>query len=422
MSGDAGHPECNPQRVEASLESLTPGPATPLSQVLQDATTIAAEAMQVERVGIWLFADGGRLLRCADLYERSRHEHSEGATLRVADFPAYFLALDRLRSIPAALAPVDPRTAELAAAYLIPLGITSMLDAPIYHEGNLLGVICHEHTGPSREWSEADRNLASRVAGIISRKLRGDQSWVPIVRIASPDRDPESHHLDTLGQLAAGVAHDFKNLLTVILGSVGILQQMTGLPPGSTQYLNQIIDAAHRGERLTRELTDCARHTQQATTAVRIRAGVSRLIPLLEGAAGTKHPIIFRAEAGAGRVFIDPSHLERILLNLIINGRDATPEGSPLQVTVRPSIRADRADRVYAEIAVHDCGPGIDPAVVDSIFDPFFTTKPRGQGTGLGLATVRQMVDRAGGFITVESTHESGTTFRIFLPRIGGGD
>ena len=145
----------DPAREE--IARLTPGATVTLADVFRRTCELSADALDVDRVGVWLLADGGRALRCASLYERPKREHSEGVTLRVADFPTYFAALGQLSAIPAAVASNDPLTAELAAAYLIPLGITSMLDAPIAVDGTVDGVVCHEHTGEPRDWSTDER-------------------------------------------------------------------------------------------------------------------------------------------------------------------------------------------------------------------------------------------------------------------------
>ena len=133
---------------QARLEIARLDPAGGLVAVFRRACELAAETLEVERVGVWMFADDGKALRCVNLYERSRGEHSEGVTIRVADFPSYFAALEQRKSIPAEAAATDPRTAELCEPYLKPLGITSMLDAPIFQNGGVIGVVCHEHTGP----------------------------------------------------------------------------------------------------------------------------------------------------------------------------------------------------------------------------------------------------------------------------------
>src|SRR5262249_23319101 len=144
----------------------------PLNLAFCLACEVAAKAIQIERVGVWLFIDNRSALRCACLYERSKHEFSAGAILRVADFPTYFKSLSIRKAVPAELATSDPRTAELASAYLIPLGIGSTLDAGIFVDGELMGVVCNEHVGAATEWTTEDRDFAGSVADLLALRIQ----------------------------------------------------------------------------------------------------------------------------------------------------------------------------------------------------------------------------------------------------------
>ena len=136
--------------------------------IVRHVTETAAKTLGVERVGVWLFSDDGSVLRCVDLYLLSSGRHLSGHELKVNEFPSYFVALENERTIAAHDALSDPRTREFTQAYLAPLGITSMLDAPVWVGGKLLGVICHEHVGIRRRWSLDERNFAGSVADLLS--------------------------------------------------------------------------------------------------------------------------------------------------------------------------------------------------------------------------------------------------------------
>jgi signal transduction histidine kinase len=146
---------------------------------------------------------------------------------------------------------------------------------------------------------------------------------------------------------------------------------------------------------------------------------VSKSLELLNAAAGKRHTVDLEIRSCAGRVLIDPHQLERVVLNLVVNARDAMPGGGAICVVVdtgsEQQIGTARGE--YVIIAVSDSGVGIPPAVLSRIFDPFFTTKPKGHGTGVGLAVVQQVANYAGGFVRVESSIGEGTTFRVYLPR-----
>ena len=140
-------------------------------QAFHEITETAANTLGVERTSIWLFADNGKKIRCVDLYEHEPHRHSEGGELTAADYPAYFAAMEENRAIVAHDAHGDPRTSEFSESYLTPLGIVSMLDAPIHFDGQTIGVICHEHIGQARHWNPSEINYASSLADLISHAL-----------------------------------------------------------------------------------------------------------------------------------------------------------------------------------------------------------------------------------------------------------
>ncbi len=406
---------------QARLEIARLLPSLGLTVIFRRACELAAETLEVERVGVWTFVDGRKAVRCINLFERSRGEHSEGATIRVADFPCYFTALEQRKSIPAEAAATDPRTAELYEAYLRPLGITSMLDAPIYVNGQVIGIVCHEHIGSPREWTTEDRDFAGSVADLLALKIRSAElSDVQDALHARDEQLAEVRRLETLGQFAAGVAHDFKNLLTVILGGAELLAARTDLPADAREMLGHMVGAAERGAALTNELTGYIREHAQATRVLSAADAVERFLPILRRAAGPHHQVEFARGPNGGSVFIDPSHLERVLLNLTLNARDAMPKGGTIRLSVagQAALHDPGTPRTDARIEVRDEGGGIPRDLIERVFEPFFTTKPAGHGTGLGLAIVKQVVDRAGGFVRVESQPGQGTAFQVFLPRV----
>src|SRR5439155_13133332 len=135
---------CSSDLPSARLPALPVVPdQLPLPEVFRRVCEAAADALRVERVGVWLLVNHDKALRCVNLFERSKRQHSKGATLQVADFPRYFQTVAGLPALPTACAREDPRTAELRAAYLEPLGISSMLDAPLVRDGRMIGVVCH---------------------------------------------------------------------------------------------------------------------------------------------------------------------------------------------------------------------------------------------------------------------------------------
>ncbi len=402
----------DPRPTEAARLTLAKLPPTlTLADALRRVTQVAGDTLGVARAGVWLLVDDRQALRNVALFERPARAHSSGCTLMAADFPHYFAALGDRRTVPAADAPADPATRELTDTYLRPLGITALLDAPVYLGGEVVGVVCHEAVGGPRTWTAEERDFVAAVADQVALKLKGAElADVRATLRALDAQRAESRRLDDLGRLAAGVAHDFNNLLSVVSGSAELLGRKPGLPAGAGALLDQIVDAAHRGAALADELARLGRGAGGKPRVVGAADTVRSLQSLLAAAAGADHPLTVDAPS-SGRIFLDPVQLERALLNLVVNARDASPAGTGITV----SVVGDSAGVV---VGVADGGRGMPAEVRDRVFEPYFTTKGR-NGTGLGLAIVRQVAERAGGNATVVSEQGRGSVFRLHLPRVG---
>src|SRR6185295_376921 len=171
-------------------------------------------------------------VRCFDVYQSSRREHSEGAILFADDFPEYFAALEVQRAISAVEALTDPRTKRLKDAYLDPLGITSLLDAPIFRGGQVVGVVCHENVGAPRRWTREECDFAATVADSVALKFESAaRQDAERSRRALEVHLAELHKMDSIGRLAATVAHDFKNILTVVLAGAQLITKKPGVTP-----------------------------------------------------------------------------------------------------------------------------------------------------------------------------------------------
>ena len=415
--------ESAPRRATelARLELARLAADVPLAEAFAKACEVAAATLGVERVGVWLFVDDGAALRCAALFERTSREHSDGTILHVADFPSYFAAMNVRKAVPAEYAATDPRTAELAAAYLNPLGITSVLDAGIFKDAELVGVVCHEHVGPPREWSTEERDFAGSVADLLAVRIQAAE--VGELRAAfrrQEDRLADCQKAVAVEQVAAGLAHDFRNLLMVISGNGTLLADTPGLPADAREQARAVVDAAERGGILVRELMDFARPSAGPPAVLNLADATTDFLPVLRAAVGGRHQVRFARPAAVGHVLVGKSQFTRIVLNLVINARDATGDAAaPIDIRVCAVRLKDDANSSgnYVMLEVADRGSGMDDATRRRAFDPFFTTKST--GTGLGLAVVRRLADRAGGFVRLESAPGSGTTVRVLFPRVG---
>jgi two-component system cell cycle sensor histidine kinase/response regulator CckA len=217
-----------------------------LETVFRRVTETAADVLNVERVGVWLLVDERQALRCVDLFERSKATHSAGITVQVCAFPEYFAALERRKTVPAEVALTDPRTSELADAYLTPLGITSMLDATIFGGGEVVGVVCHEHIGAPREWTTEQRDFAGSMADVLA--LKSQAAEMAELRVALRTQAmqlAESRRVGSLAEMAAGVAHDFNNILTVMIGGAELIAENPACP-AEVAAIAQRITAAGR--------------------------------------------------------------------------------------------------------------------------------------------------------------------------------
>jgi CheY-like chemotaxis protein len=222
--------------------------------------------------------------------------------------------------------------------------------------------------------------------------------------------------MEAIGRLAGGVAHDFNNLLSIIVCHVDLLLARDNTPPS----LHEIRNAAARAGDLTRQLLAFSRRQVLSPRVVDPAVIVSSVTAMLARIVGSHIHVVVRTEAGGGRVKVDSTQLEQVVMNLVVNARDAMPGGGTLTVKMRSEDVGPHGavpPGAYVVISVIDTGAGMDAATRARIFEPFFTTKPVGQGTGLGLATVLGIVEQSGGHVTVDSAPGRGTTFEVYLPR-----
>jgi two-component system cell cycle sensor histidine kinase/response regulator CckA len=234
----------------------------------------------------------------------------------------------------------------------------------------------------------------------------------------------QSMRMESIGQLAAGIAHDFNNLLTVIQGHLGLLLGQRGFDPDTTESLGEIRAASQRAADLVRQLLTFSRRQRMEPHPLELNELIERLSRMLERVLGENLTLQLETAPHLPRVLADAALLDQMLVNLVVNARDAMPKGGRLRIeTAVVEISEQQAQRAaearpgrYVRLLVADTGCGMDAATVERIFEPFFTTKEIGKGTGLGLATVYGIVQQHRGWIEVESAVGQGTTFRIYFP------
>jgi CheY-like chemotaxis protein len=242
---------------------------------------------------------------------------------------------------------------------------------------------------------------------------------------------PEEHRrlaerMEMIGRLASGLAHDFNNLLTAILGQCHLLLRRLSLEDPTRKAIEEIRDAGDRAAALTRQLLAYSRRQALEPRVLDLNASVSTMLPMLQRLIGENIELAPGLEPSLGHVKADPSQIEQVIMNLVVNARDSMPGGGRLSIETSNTDLDESFARAHAPtqpgryvmLAVSDTGGGMSEEVRERIFEPFFTTKELGKGTGLGLATVYGIVKQSGGYIWVYSEPGMGSAFKVYLPRV----
>jgi signal transduction histidine kinase len=227
------------------------------------------------------------------------------------------------------------------------------------------------------------------------------------------DKLRQTEKMAAVGRLAGGVAHDFNNVLGVIAGNAELL--LRHLEPGSPhrRRVEALLLATQRGTGLTRQILTFSRKTPVGPKALDLANLVTEMKGMLEQMIGEDVRLVVSTENALGTITADPGRIEQVLMNLAVNARDAMPRGGELKITLTN-------DDGHVCMDVTDNGCGMDADIAEQIFEPFFTTKDATKGTGLGLATVHEIVTQSDGQITVDSARGQGTVFHLRFPRVGG--
>jgi signal transduction histidine kinase len=327
-----------------------------------------------------------------------------------------------MRVVQADEAALAPATRELETPYLAPLGIGAMLDAPLFRNGKVVGVVCHEHVGPPRTWSTNEVDFVSSVSDSIALEMEAAALRDAEASLRAREGQlAELRKWEALGHLACGIAHDFRNILVGVMTHAAVLIREERGNPERVVDAQSILGLAEQGAELAKELmslgSDAPRVPSVIDVADTVISSAAMLRSILRGSSSDLKIETGRSHA---RVFMDRTDVRRILFNLVANSRDAMTSAGTVVVSVaETTVEVTGAHpAVYVVLVVRDSGVGMNEETLARAFDPFFSTKPDGRGTGLGLSVVRTIVERAGGFVRVESAPESGTIVRIYVPRI----
>jgi PAS domain S-box-containing protein len=335
------------------------------------------------------------------------------------------------------------RTWNLAAERIFGYPLEEMIGQPIFR---LIPKELHDE----EQQLLARIRAGEHVAHYETTRIRKDGQRIQISLTLSPVRDSEGrligasaikrditaqrglerqlHHsqqMDAVGQLAAGVAHDFNNILTVISGYCGLLLARTRVPDPRRDDIIGIQEAADRAAALTQQLLAFGRKQVIQPQVLDLREVIEDTGRMLRRLLGEHIDLAITTGPLLSPVFADRGQLSQVLINLAVNARDAMPQGGHLTIAAQDvplseeyaSTHLEVMPGLYVRIAVSDTGVGMTPEIQARMFEPFFTTKPAGKGTGLGLSTVYGIVKQLGGHMFVYSEPEQGTTIKIYLRR-----
>jgi signal transduction histidine kinase/ActR/RegA family two-component response regulator len=322
--------------------------------------------------------------------------------------------------------PQDVQAQFPADHMLVEMGIQGYAGCPLFdHAGQPLGVCVVLSKRPLKEVQLA-RTLLKLVAGRLEAEL--ERKRVEEEKARLQGQLIQAHKMESVGRLAGGVAHDFNNMLQVILGNVALA--LTQAQPGSPlrDDLLEIEKSARRSAELTRQLLAFARKQAVNPRVLDLNDTIAGMLKMLQRLMGEDITLRWLPGAGLWPVKMDPAQVDQILANLAANARDAIPGAGRVTIeTGNVALDAaavqgqpDCAPGDYVQLAFSDNGRGMTREVLEHLFEPFFTTKDVGKGTGLGLATVFGIVKQNHGFVSVYSEPDQGTSLKVLLPRTEG--
>lgn len=321
---------------------------------------------------------------------------------------------------------------------------------------NLGGKKCYEfwegQKGPCKDCSVGQAIKTGIPVGMVKKNMDGSRIWHVVVcpvrdqagrivsmvelrediteRVTTEEQLRQVQKMEAIGRLAGGVAHDFNNMLSIIIGFAEISRNYMGPGHPLEDNLQEILSAARRSAEMTRHLLAFARKQAMSPKVLDFNATIENSRKMLQRLVGEDIDIRFIPGEPLSSVLMDPVQLDQILTNLAVNARDAIAGKGRITIETRDEVldEAFCKTHVYAKpghyvmVSISDDGCGMDSEIQSRIFEPFFTTKPQGEGTGLGLSTVFGIVKQNNGLVNVSSEAGQGTTFYIYLPVYEGGD
>ena len=403
-----------------SAISITLNQHEKLEDILQRCTEILARHLDLALAGVWTLDGEAKVLELKASAGSCTHLSETHRRVALGQGEIGLIAAERRTHVTSAILQ-DPRMGD--PAWARGEGLVAFVGHPLLVEDRLVGVTAAFARAPLDGLALGGfASAVGEIAQCIERKR------VDGVLQEREEQIRQLQKIEALGRLAGGLAHDFNNLLTVITGHSQLMLRQSALADPLRDGLGIIERTAARACRLTTQLLAFSRKQVLAPSVLSLDEVIPGMAEMLQRLIGEDITLVFRPAPELGCVTVDPGQLEQVVVNLVVNARDAMPNGGRITIeTGHVELNEDSSRRhvgvspgSYVTLSVGDTGIGMDAKTCARIFEPFFTTKALGKGTGLGLATVYGIVSQSGGNIRVESALGAGSIFTIYLPRVVG--